>query len=153
MSAPVFQHQSGSITCKLRHLHAVDSSDSPLVQHLLTSWQPPWRLSRCRSTYLHMYIQSLVGLESQIVFSACIFLCTKHKNASYPIGCVLRNKYMINFNSNVDVSTTANAMCERTSRLLRFGERKTLTSELFCSTFQPIVQTDTNWSILPIKFQ
>ena len=61
--------------------------------------------------------------------------------------------YMINFNSNVDVNTTANVRCERTSRLLRFGERKTFTSELFCSTFQPIVQTDTNWSILPIKFQ
>ena len=29
----------------LHHLHAMDSSDSPLVQHLLTSWQPAWQPS------------------------------------------------------------------------------------------------------------
>ena len=32
---PMFQCQRGSLTCVLCHLHAMDSSDSLLVQHLL----------------------------------------------------------------------------------------------------------------------
>ena len=40
-------HQScfWSLTCILYGLHATDSSDSPLVQHLLTSWRSPWQSS------------------------------------------------------------------------------------------------------------
>ena len=37
---PGFQSQSGSLACMLRRLRAGDSTDSPLVQHLLTSWWP-----------------------------------------------------------------------------------------------------------------
>ena len=40
---PGFQCQGGSLTCLLCHLHAMDSSDLPLVWHLLTSWQPAWQ--------------------------------------------------------------------------------------------------------------
>ena len=36
-------------------LHAIDSSDSPLMWHLLTSWQPAWQASHYQSTYLHTY--------------------------------------------------------------------------------------------------
>ena len=35
---PGFQSQRGSLTCVLHRLRAIDSSDSPLVQHLLTTW-------------------------------------------------------------------------------------------------------------------
>ena len=34
---PGFQSQGGSFTCVFCYLHAMDSSHSPLVQHLLTS--------------------------------------------------------------------------------------------------------------------
>ena len=33
---PEFQSQSGSVACVLCFLYAMDSSDSPLVRHLLT---------------------------------------------------------------------------------------------------------------------
>ena len=42
---PVFQSQGGSLACRLCCLHAMDSSDSPLVQHLLTSCRPAWQLA------------------------------------------------------------------------------------------------------------
>ena len=35
-----FQSQGGSLACMPCHLHAMDSSNSPLVRHLLTSWWP-----------------------------------------------------------------------------------------------------------------
>ena len=37
---PEFQSQDGFLTYMLCHLCAVDSSESPLVRHLLTSWRP-----------------------------------------------------------------------------------------------------------------
>ena len=39
------QSQGTSLPCMLHHLHAMDSSNSPLVLHLLTSWQQAWQLS------------------------------------------------------------------------------------------------------------
>ena len=36
---PGFQSQGGSLTFMLHHLHHLHSSDSPLVRHMLTSWQ------------------------------------------------------------------------------------------------------------------
>ena len=35
--SPGSQSQGGSLTCALLHLHTMDSSDSPLMRHLLTS--------------------------------------------------------------------------------------------------------------------
>ena len=46
-----FQSQGGSHACMLQI--AMDSSDSPLVWHLLTSWWPAWQPSCSSSTYLH----------------------------------------------------------------------------------------------------
>ena len=37
-----FQSQCRSLTYVLRHLYAMESSDSSLVRHLLTSWRPAW---------------------------------------------------------------------------------------------------------------
>ena len=45
MSALGFKARMDSLVCILCHLHETDSSDSPLVRHLLTSWQPAWQLS------------------------------------------------------------------------------------------------------------
>ena len=42
---PWFQSQGGSLTCMLCYLHAMNSSDSPLLWHLLTSWQSALQLS------------------------------------------------------------------------------------------------------------
>ena len=50
-----FQSQSGSLVCVLHCLHAMDSLDSPLVQHLLMSWQSAWQPSLFWSTYLYTY--------------------------------------------------------------------------------------------------
>ena len=36
---PGIESQGGSLTCTWPHLHAIDSSDLPLVWHLPTSWQ------------------------------------------------------------------------------------------------------------------
>ena len=41
--------------CMLCHLHATESSDSPLVPQLLTSWWPAWQLSR---SHPHTCIQA-----------------------------------------------------------------------------------------------
>ena len=52
-----------SPVCMLHCLDTTDSSDSTLVQHLLTSWQLAWRPSCCDSlTCIHV----LVGLKSGI---------------------------------------------------------------------------------------
>ena len=40
MSALGFKARMDPITCVLRHLHAMESSNSPLVRHHLTSWRP-----------------------------------------------------------------------------------------------------------------
>ena len=40
MSTVGFQRQGGSLTCVLALLHVMDSSDSSLVWHLLSSWCP-----------------------------------------------------------------------------------------------------------------
>ena len=43
MSALGFKTRVDPLACRLRHLHATESSDSVLVQYLLTSWLPPWQ--------------------------------------------------------------------------------------------------------------
>ena len=48
------------LTCMFRHLRATESSNSPLVRHLLTSWWPAWQPS-CSNPCT---VQALVGLES-----------------------------------------------------------------------------------------
>ena len=51
----------------LHHLHAMESSDSSLVQHLLTWWQPAWQPSHSNP---HTCKQALVELESGIYCAA-----------------------------------------------------------------------------------
>ena len=51
---PGFQSQAGPVSCVISCLHAMDSSDSPLVQYLLISWWSAWQPSlfdtcACRS--------------------------------------------------------------------------------------------------------
>ena len=82
-----FQSQGGSLTWVLRHLHAMDSSDSPLVQHLLTSWQPAWRPSRLRSTYLNTYMYTIlycilhINRTTKLLFELKLQLSERvHKN-------------------------------------------------------------------------
>ena len=63
------------IACVLCHLHATESLDSPLVRHLLTSWQPALAVEPFSSTYLYMmphYFKPLVSLW----MSYCIKLLT-----------------------------------------------------------------------------
>ena len=50
------------LACVLYHLCAMESSDSPLVQHLLTCWWSAWQLSHSDP---HTCEQALVGLESR----------------------------------------------------------------------------------------
>ena len=57
---PGFQSQDVSIACMLSHLHAMDSSDSPLVQPLLTSSWPARQPSlfnpyTCRHVHKHSW--------------------------------------------------------------------------------------------------
>ena len=55
---------------RLPHLHAINSSDSPL----LTSWWPAWQLSHFdRGTY----IQALVGLESRFEHATALQQVTR----------------------------------------------------------------------------
>ena len=56
-----FKARVDSLTCLLHHLCTTDSSDSPLVWDLLTSWQSAQQPSRCDP---HTTVQALVGLES-----------------------------------------------------------------------------------------
>ena len=63
MSVSGFNANVDSPVCILHCLDTTDSSDSTLVQHLLTSWQLAWRPSCCDSlTCIHV----LVGLKSGI---------------------------------------------------------------------------------------
>ena len=57
----------GPLACMCPRLLAMDSLDSPLVQHLLTSWRPAWRLNRFDGrTSVHTFWGwvGLGGLES-----------------------------------------------------------------------------------------
>ena len=56
---PWFQSQGDPLACVLHYLHATKSSDSPLVQHPLTSWRPS-------HFDPHTCPKALVGLESRI---------------------------------------------------------------------------------------
>ena len=67
---PGFHTQCGSVdplACLLCHSHATESSDSPLVQHLLISWQPVWLPN---SSHPHTCKQALVGLKTGIYHAA-----------------------------------------------------------------------------------
>ena len=52
---PWFQSQCRSLACVLPCLCEKDSSDSPLVRHLLTSWQPAWQPSYLIHVLVHVY--------------------------------------------------------------------------------------------------
>ena len=58
--SPGFQTQGGSLTCVLCRLHAMNSSDSPLVWYLLTVWGSAWQQSffdphTCRHVRKHWW--------------------------------------------------------------------------------------------------
>ena len=59
---PGFKARVDARACTPCHLHATDSSDSPLVWHLLTSQWLVWQLSHFDP---HTCVQALVGLESR----------------------------------------------------------------------------------------
>ena len=63
MSALGSKARVDPLTCVFHHLHATESSDSPLVQHLLTYWQPAWQPSCSNQRSCK---EALVGLESGI---------------------------------------------------------------------------------------
>ena len=50
-----FKARVDFLACMLHYLCAIESSDSPLVQQLLTSWQPAWQ-PRC--SYQHICEQT-----------------------------------------------------------------------------------------------
>ena len=63
ISALSFKVRLDCLACTLRHLCAMESSDSPLVQHLLISGWPAWRRSHSHPPTCK---QALVGLETGI---------------------------------------------------------------------------------------
>ena len=75
---PWVKAEVGSLACMLSYLHKMNSSDSPLVQHLLTSWQTAWQLSHS-STYL---CTSIGGLESRILFRVILLIIRIERTAS-----------------------------------------------------------------------
>ena len=60
------QSYGGSLACVRHHLSAIHSSNLPMVQHLLTSWEPAWQPGHFLIHILAHVIQALVGLESGI---------------------------------------------------------------------------------------
>ena len=73
---PGFQSQGGSLACKHCCLHALYSSDSPLMQHLLTSW---WQV-RQLSHLIHI-LADVYRLWWDSNPGLCVphgTLCTKH---------------------------------------------------------------------------
>ena len=50
--SPGFQTQGGSLACVLPRLCTMNSWDSPLVWHLLTSWWPAWQLVAFPTCYI-----------------------------------------------------------------------------------------------------
>ena len=57
---PKFQSQCEFLICMFHPLHPVDSSNSPLVRHLLTYWWPAWQLSLFDlHTCTHVYCQGI----------------------------------------------------------------------------------------------
>ena len=52
---PGFQSQGGCLICMFPRLHPMDSSDSPLVQHLLTSWRPALQLNLLLFLFLKIF--------------------------------------------------------------------------------------------------
>ena len=65
---PGFQSQGAPPHLHVCHPHATESSDSPLVWHLLKSWQPALQLSH---SHPHTCKQVLVGLETRIYCACC----------------------------------------------------------------------------------
>ena len=46
MFAPSFKTRVDPLTCRLHLMRGTESTDSPLVRYLLTSWRPEWQPSR-----------------------------------------------------------------------------------------------------------
>ena len=58
-----FKARVDPLACMLHCLHATESSDSPLVCHLVNTWEPEWQ--PCCSNP-HTCKQALAGLESGV---------------------------------------------------------------------------------------
>ena len=68
MSALGFKSRVHPLTCMLCCPCTIESSDSPLLWHLLTFWQPAWQLSH---SHPHTCKQALVGLKTHAAASHC----------------------------------------------------------------------------------
>ena len=79
-SAMGFKARVCSIVCMLHCLHAMNSSDSPLAQHLLTSWQPAWQPSLLDP---RTCVQALVGLQSGIFYFQTVFRSKREPFSSH----------------------------------------------------------------------
>ena len=63
MSVLGFKARVDHLTCMLSHLCAIESSDSPLVQHPLAYWWPAWQPIHSDP---HTCEQALVGIKPGI---------------------------------------------------------------------------------------
>ena len=70
---PGVQSKGGSLACMLCHLCATYSSNSPLVQHLLTSWRYTWQLNLFdpRICTLQSYISTGTASLSHTTLDYC----------------------------------------------------------------------------------
>ena len=73
---PEFQSHGGYPTYVLRCLHAMDSSDPPLVRHLLTSWRPVWQPrslihNRVSTTHSHFTANCCLNVQ-KCALEVCI---------------------------------------------------------------------------------
>ena len=104
---PGFQSHGGCLTCVFCHLHTVDSSDSPLVRHLLTSLQPAMqRILFYPHTWLQKTITNHILLFISISFRYREDLCTIYIQTV--LTNILSPLYLVNLTKNAHMNTKQN---------------------------------------------
>ena len=103
---PWVSKPGGCRTCVFCHLHTVDSSDSPLVRHLLTSWQPAMQPRLfCPHTWLrNNYESHFVAYFNKYPISwgiLTIYIQTILTNTLSPL-------YLVNLTKNAHMNTKQN---------------------------------------------
>ena len=119
MSTLGLKARTDPLLASLHSLYAMDSSDSPLVRHLLTSWKPALRPRRFRSTYLRTYKKKHWGSS---LGSHTVLNCTLPKLGTFSNGYL--EILLIQCKCSFDLKMTASLTVENNT-----GETRTVQTQ------------------------
>ena len=153
-----FKARVDPLTCMLHHLCAMDSSDSPLVQHLLISWQPAipipvhankhwWGLSlACIMPAASQHVTSRWSTKWAMLWPLLYPQIAYSVMAAYPFPTYFYNVYPLG--SSMAASPFSNLLLQYLSSYIQHGSQSLL--PLIFTMFLFLFSPRGPWGNLPI---